>query len=69
MFGAGQAIYTANILGFTINTFVPLALNFAATDTTYKDGVDMYVTIPVGTTLGDSDVSVVVTYLLLDTPT
>jgi hypothetical protein len=68
VFGAGQNVCTANILGFTIDTFVPLALSTATTDTTYKDGVDVYVTIPPGATTGDSDVSFVLTYMTLPTP-
>ena len=67
--GGNVDILNGDILAFAGNSSTQLTFTTAATDTQYVDGADLYVKAMTGDpTAGDSDITLVLTYILLPTP-
>jgi hypothetical protein len=67
--GGNVDILNGDVLAFAGNSSTQLTFTTAATDTQYVDGADLYVKAMTGDpTAGDSDITLVLTYILLPTP-
>lgn len=65
----GDEVYSGNYLGFTSDTFIPMTLDVAVVNQTrLVDGGDYYLVAGANPTVGDSDINVTVSYMLLATP-